>query len=119
MPTRDHEATIDASTWITIPRSVVSTQRGGITLVHDMITHEHYRLDDVGTRVWQLIDAGATVDGIVRVIGTEYTVPDDIPAGQVHDDVVALLSDLRHRGLVSSASVRAVEDAAKPLAQGS
>lgn len=71
-----------------------------------MIMQEKYRLDEVGSRIWELIDIGASVDSMVQVIRTEYALPDDIPPARVQTDIVALLLDLRSRGLLNlSASV--------------
>jgi hypothetical protein len=85
---------------ITIPPSVVSTQSGEDTLVHDMITQRLYCLNDLGARIWELIDSGNTIEMIIGTIGAEYRGPDDLPPSQLRDDVMTLLSDLCRHGLV-------------------
>lgn len=85
---------------IVIPASVVSGHDGNDTVVHDMITQNSYRLNDLGTRVWELIDDGKTLDAIVDVIASEYALPDGSTPSQIRDDVVALLLELAHHGLL-------------------
>ncbi len=87
---------------VTIPETVASMQVGEDTLVHDMITQRLHRLDAVGTRIWELIDAGHTVEVIVQTLAKEYQLPDDMPPSQLHDDVLAIVSDLHRLGLVLS-----------------
>jgi hypothetical protein len=85
---------------VTIPRSVVSTTAGEDTLVHDMITQQFYRLNDVGTRIWELIDSGHTIHAIIQTISGEYKLPDDVPASQLRDDVTTVVAELHRHGLV-------------------
>jgi hypothetical protein len=85
---------------IVISPTVVSTRTGDDTLIHDMITQELFRLNDVGTRVWELIDPGSTVEAVIRAIATEYNVPRDASMSQVREDVTALLTELSRRQLV-------------------
>jgi hypothetical protein len=85
---------------ITIVRSVAWTRTGDETLIHDMITQELYRLNDVGTRVWELIHDGSTVDEVIRIITAEYNLPPDVLPYQVRDDITAVLMELSRRRLV-------------------
>ena len=86
---------------VTIPPSVVSTRVGEDTLVHDMITQQFYRLNDVGSRIWELCDGGNVIAVIAQIISAEYRLPDDVPVTQLHDDVRAILADLHRDGLVT------------------
>lgn len=84
-----------------VPAAVVSTRAGDTTLVHHMITQQLYRLDEVGGRIWELIDGGRTIDVIVRTLGSEYALPDGVPPSQLRDDVMTILAELRRHGLVT------------------
>jgi hypothetical protein len=53
----------------------------------------------VGTRVWQLIGQGETVEGLLRAITAEY----DADVSTIERDVLTLLDDLEKRGLVVDA----------------
>jgi hypothetical protein len=85
---------------VTISPTVVSTKAGEDTLVHNMITQQLYRLNDIGTRIWELIDDGPTIDMIVGIIGAEYKLPDDVTPSQLRDDVMTILADLHRHDLV-------------------
>ncbi len=55
-----------------------------------------YSLNEVGSRIWQLIEGATPVDRITASIGEEY----DVPAEQAAADVAAFLGDLEAIGLV-------------------
>jgi len=55
-----------------------------------------YTLNEVGSRIWQLIDGPTAVDRIVRRLSEEYAVSAD----QAAEDVTAFLTDLQAAGLV-------------------
>ena len=55
-----------------------------------------YTLNEVGARVWQLIDGRMSANEIVQTISTEY----DVTADDAARDVVELLDSMREAGLV-------------------
>jgi hypothetical protein len=55
-----------------------------------------YALNDVGSRVWTLLEEPKSVEEIARVLSEEY----DVAREQVMSDVVELLGELRANGLV-------------------
>lgn len=54
-------------------------------------------LNDVGSRVWDLIDGQRTVSDIVDVVVEEF----DVPRAQAAEDVEAFARQLLDKGLVS------------------
>ena len=64
-------------------------------VVHNLETGATYRLNDVGTRVWELLEASSTIADITAAIRAEYQLPDDIPSQQVTDDVTKIVAELR------------------------
>ena len=70
-------------------RSVVHGDR---TVLLDLRRGRYYSLDGVGTRVWELLQAGADVPAIVAQIGEEF----EAPAEVIVKDVEALLQRLAH-----------------------
>jgi hypothetical protein len=54
-------------------------------------------LNDVGSRVWDLIDGQRTVSDIIDVIVEEF----DVPRAQAAEDVEAFARQLLDKGLVS------------------
>jgi hypothetical protein len=78
---------------------VVFRELDGESVVLDLSSGRYFGLNAVGTRVWQLIGQGETVDGLLRAVTAEYDA--DVPT--IERDVLALLDDLETRGLVVDA----------------
>ena len=55
-----------------------------------------YTLNEVGARVWQMIEGGARVSQMVEALSHEY----DVMADQAARDVVELLDSMEAAGLV-------------------
>lgn len=62
-------------------------------------TEAYFSLDEVGSRIWQLLEAGEDVDAIVRQLLDEY----DVEPARLHADVVELLEKLAARDLIEPA----------------
>lgn len=54
-------------------------------------------LNDVGSRIWQIMDGQKDVDGITRIIAAEF----DTAYTEALGDIVAFIEDLEERGAVS------------------
>ena len=78
---------------------VIFRELAGESVVLDLASGRYFGLNAVGTRVWQLIGQGETVDGLLRAVTSEY----DADASTIERDVLALLDDLEQRGLVLDA----------------
>jgi hypothetical protein len=69
----------------------------GPTLVLlDLDSETYFALDEVGARIWRLLEAELTIPMIVEQISREYAVPVD----RVWSDIQGLLEDLCHSNLV-------------------
>jgi hypothetical protein len=82
---------------------VLATAQGDELVLFDLQGERYYTLNDVGSRVWSLLGAGATVPQIVDAIRREYVVPSGAAADPVEQDVVRLVRELRAAGLVAAA----------------
>ena len=76
--------------------SVICRELSGETVLLNLESGVYYGLDAVGTRVWQLLQQGKTIDGVCDVMLEEYDVTPDV----LRDDVSRLVSELRERGIV-------------------
>jgi trimethylamine:corrinoid methyltransferase-like protein len=74
----------------------VSSDLGGEVAILDLNAGMYYGLDEVGARIWQLVQESRLVEEIQAVILEEYEV--DPASGQ--RDVIALLQDLADKGLI-------------------
>lgn len=62
-----------------------------VIVLKDAETGWFYRLNDVGTLIWELVDGTHTIDDIVREVLNEY----DVTPEQAHADVMEFLENLR------------------------
>jgi hypothetical protein len=59
-------------------------------------TSELHALNDVGARIWELVDGQRSVSDIATVIESEY----EVDVAQASADVVTFLDELAAKGLV-------------------
>ena len=64
----------------------------------DLASENYLGLDGVGTRIWQLIDGGETLQSIVATVLDEYDSDEDT----VIRDLDKFLHDLQAQGLITS-----------------
>jgi hypothetical protein len=81
---------------ITVPDAVLHQQlEDEIVLLH-LETEQYYGLDEVGSRVWQLLREHRTVDPIVAALLDEY----EVDEATLRTDVERLLDELADLGLI-------------------
>ena len=57
-----------------------------------------YTLNEVGTRIWQLIDGQTRVEQMIKAITAEYEVPKE----EAEKDIVEYLDSLEQAGLIKT-----------------
>jgi hypothetical protein len=80
-----------------ISNEVLSQEVNGETVLLDLDGESYFGLNEVGTRIWQLIQSEQTVDETLRALSDEY----DVSRGQLENDVSELLDKLTDAGLVT------------------
>ncbi len=65
----------------------------------------YFGLDDVGARVWELVQQPLSVESLCETLLSEY----EVSAGELQRDVLELLGELSDKGLID---VRSAEGAA-------
>jgi len=75
----------------------LSTRLGDEVVILGLRDSVYYGLDDVGARIWDLLQTRRTLSEILDVLVTEYEVPRERAAA----DLSALVADLQGRGLVA------------------
>lgn len=81
---------------ITVPSDVLHQQLGEETVLLHLGTENYYGLDEVGSRVWQLLREHRTVDPIVAALLREYEVDETT----LRNDLERLLDELADLGLI-------------------
>ena len=82
---------------ITISPEVMSQEVSGETVLLDLQSESYFGLDEVGTRIWQLLQEKEDLQGVFDVMLEEY----DVEAGHLEKDLEELLGKLSEAGLVT------------------
>lgn len=80
-----------------IADTILAQQVDGETVILDLAGETYFGLDEVGTRIWDLIGEGRRLAEIHAVLCAEYDAPSDV----LRDDLLVLLDELAVKGLVS------------------
>jgi hypothetical protein len=68
----------------------------GEAVVLDLVTGRYFGLDDVGTRMWQLIEQHGTLPEVLDILEQEF----EVPVERVEADLKEFLGLLVSKGLV-------------------
>jgi Coenzyme PQQ synthesis protein D (PqqD) len=85
----------ERSTVVAAKDQVSSDLRGEVAILH-LGTGMYYGLDEVGARIWELIQEPRTVDEVRGVLLSEY----DVDSERCERDLLGLLERLKDAGLV-------------------
>jgi hypothetical protein len=83
---------------ITISEQVLSQEVNGETVILDLKSESYFGLDEVGTRIWQLLQERGDVQKTFDTMLEEFDVDTDTLAS----DMKNLIDDLTEKGLISS-----------------
>jgi hypothetical protein len=76
---------------------VISQEVTGETVILDLESECYFGLDEVGTRIWQLIRDSGELRAIYNTLLDEY----DVEASRLRTDLEALITDACERGLIT------------------
>ena len=79
-----------------ISKEVLFQEVAGETVLLDLDSEFYFGLDEVGTRVWQMLQEGVNHDAMVDRLLSEY----DVEREELERDVRELLGQLLESGLV-------------------
>ncbi len=86
---------------ITVENSILSQDVGADTVLLNMESGEYHGLNEVGSRIWALIQEGQTASGILSTMLEEYDVSENVLAG----DIGQFLLELQAKGIIHLLSV--------------
>jgi hypothetical protein len=89
---------MDPTQTFLVPTHVTFQQIAGETVLLDLASGAYFSLNRVGSRIWQLVLAGASLEDICLTIGAEF----DASNADVEGDARALLDSLLTQGLVEA-----------------
>ena len=82
---------------VVIPERLLVQQLNCETVILDIDSGTYFGLDEVGTRVWQLLAQGLTLAEICAVLIAEF----EVPRETVERDLAALTDELLSHNLVT------------------
>ncbi len=88
---------MDLNQTITPSPDVISQEVSGETVLLDLESENYFGLDEVGTRIWQLINESGDLQVVYRTLLDEYEVSEERLLG----DLDALLGEIAGLGLVT------------------
>ena len=88
--------TVSVGSSVVAAKSQVSSDLGGEVAILDLQGGTYFGLDDVGARVWSLIQEPKNVEEIRNTLVSEYEVNQD----RCERDLIALLQRLADEGLI-------------------
>ena len=88
--------TVTTATFVRPSADVIFRELEAEAVLLDLASGHYFGLNAVGTRVWLLVEHGATVDSVIEAIAAEF----DGNRAEIARDVVELLTELAARKLV-------------------
>ncbi len=87
---------MDLNQTITLSPDVISQEVSGETVLLDLESENYFGLDEIGTRIWQLIKDTGDLQAIYDTLLAEY----EVEEARLQTDLEALLSEISALGLV-------------------
>ena len=81
---------------ITVPEAVLFRDLDGEAVLLETVTGRYYGLDEVGTRMWSLLQAHGDSEAVCRALCAEY----DVSEVRLREDLAQLIAALAARGLL-------------------
>lgn len=82
---------------VRISPDVLFQEVSGETVLLDLASENYFGLDAVGTRIWILLNEGASIGKVLDTLEREY----DVDRSVLEDDVAGLLENLAEARLIS------------------
>jgi hypothetical protein len=82
---------------VTLSPEVISQEVSGETVLLDLESENYFGLDEVGTRIWQLMKETNDLQAIYQTLLAEY----DVSEERLQQDLDTLLGEIAGLGLVT------------------
>ncbi len=81
---------------VTVPDDVLMRELDGESVILNLASEHYYGLDEVGTRMWQLLATPKTIEDAYEILLTEY----DVEPDRLLHDMQELIEQLVEHGLL-------------------
>lgn len=93
---------------VRLSSEVLFQEVGGEAVLLDLRSESYFGLNEVGARVWQLLQERSDPKAVLDALSAEY----EVDEGTLANDLVELITDMADAGLVTLRSVEDDADAA-------
>jgi hypothetical protein len=90
--------TPDLPATVTIPESVAWQQVGDEVVLLNVDSSEYHNLNDVGSRMWQVLEESADVATAYQVLCDTY----EVSADRLRDELGIFIRELMEKGLLTT-----------------
>jgi Coenzyme PQQ synthesis protein D (PqqD) len=87
---------ISYSSSVSISPDVMVREVGGESVLLDLKTERYLGLDDVSTRIWQVLTSGSTIESAYQVLLDEF----DVSPEKLRQDLDDFVQELQQLGLI-------------------
>ena len=94
------ESTFVESNVVIAAKDQIGCSLGDEEIILDLVSGVYYGLNNVGSRIWELVQKPTAVGQIVEIVLTEY----DVDRAQCIDAVNKFLSQMAEHGLLEQSS---------------
>ena len=81
---------------VSVPDDVLMRELDGESVILDLASENYYGLDEIGTRIWQVLSSSRTVQEAYDTLLLEY----DVEPQQLQQDMQELVTQLVAKGLL-------------------
>jgi hypothetical protein len=92
----DQPSTLNLKQTIALSPDVISQEVSGETVLLDLDSENYFGLDEVGTRIWQLIKETNDLNSIYNTLLDEY----EVSGERLQQDLTVLLTEIEGLGLI-------------------
>lgn len=81
---------------ISVSKSALFQEVSGEMVILDLTTESYFGLDEIGSRIWSLLESGKSLEETNKILLEEY----EVEPSQLMSDIKDLLDELVAKGLV-------------------
>lgn len=89
-------AAVSLDAQVRVPEGVLFKDLAGETVLLNLNTGVYFGLDPIGTRIWQLLQAGRSLSQILATLLDEF----DVEPARCEADLIRLITSLLEHGLL-------------------
>lgn len=82
---------------VVLQKQLVHQELDGEMVILDMQSGKYFGIDEVGCRIWQLVEQDTSLPAILQTLLTEY----EVEEAECRRQVIDFLNDLERAGLIA------------------